>query len=332
MMTDYVATTPGLYPLPDWAKDDLSELKGHQKEDLLTGEEGEDIEAAYEQARGEVLDDQLTAELDRVVEGQLRWDDQLAHPLTIHDAVETGGIVRYYDNNNFYRDPQVVGELDFSGDMAAEFEQAIAHVGNESQVQATLPGPYSLAQLATDQYYNDEAEFLQAITEFLVGELTAFPDHDTVSLLEPSLVTDPPGDGEDAQVTEAIDTVAGATDADVIVQTYWDTLEEKVYAHLMDADIDAVGFDFIAGDREQALYNINEYGTKDSIALGVVDGQNTLVEDAETVTERVSWIDERVPNKEFESVYVTSNTELFYLPVNKYKSKLTALADAVEAL
>ncbi len=31
----------------------------------------------------------------------------LAHPLTVHENVETGGIVRYYDNNNFYREPDV---------------------------------------------------------------------------------------------------------------------------------------------------------------------------------------------------------------------------------
>ena len=331
-MTEYVATTPGLYPLPDWAKDDLSDLKGHQKEDLLTGDEGGEITAVYEDGRGEVLDDQLTASLDRVVEGQLRWDDLIAHPLTVHDAVETGGIVRYYDNNNFYRDPKVVGELDFSGDMAAELEHAAEIVGDDAPLQATLPGPYSLAKLATDQHYGDEAEFLDAITQFLVGEATALPDHETLYLLEPSLVEDPPEDGEDAHASEAIDAVAGATDSDVVVHTYWDTLEEKVYAHLMDAGFDAVGFDFVAGDRDQALYNINEYGTKDSIAVGVVDGQNTLEEDPETVAERVEWIDERVPNEEFDRVYVTSNTELFYLPVNKYKSKLRALADAVEVL
>jgi len=39
-MTEYVSTTPGLYPLPDWAKDDLSSLKGHQKHDLISGDEG----------------------------------------------------------------------------------------------------------------------------------------------------------------------------------------------------------------------------------------------------------------------------------------------------
>ncbi len=49
-MTEYVSTTPGLFPLPDWAKDDLSDLKGHQKHDLISGDEGDEITAATRRA------------------------------------------------------------------------------------------------------------------------------------------------------------------------------------------------------------------------------------------------------------------------------------------
>ncbi|ADQ66800.1 methionine synthase ii (cobalamin-independent) [Halogeometricum borinquense DSM 11551] len=328
-MTELVATSPGLFPLPDWAKSDLSDLKGHQKDDLISGDETDDIVAVYEDAREEVVADQLDAGLDRVVEGQLRWDDMLAHPLTIHDNVETGGIVRYYDNNNFYRDPQVVGDLSFSGDVAAELEAASEFAG-ETPLQAVLPGPYSLAELATDEYYGDEADFLAAIGDFLGGEVEAFPDHETLFLLDPSLATDAPDDDIAERVPEAIDAVAGATDADVVVHTYWDAIDEKTYAHLMDADIEAIGFDFVAGDRETTLYNINEYGAKDDVALGLADGQNTLVEDPETIRERVEWVNDQIHASEFDTAYVTTNTEPFYLPVNKHQEKLAALAAAAD--
>jgi 5-methyltetrahydropteroyltriglutamate--homocysteine methyltransferase len=320
-MTELVATTPGLFPLPDWAKDELSDLKGHQKGDLIAGDEGPEIVDAYDRARTEVVDAQADAGLDRVVEGQLRWDDMLAHPLTIHENVETGGIVRYYDNNNFYRDPQVRGELTPSGDVAAELEAVDADA-----LQAVLPGPYSLADLATDEHYGDEADFLDAVAEFLAGEIEAFPDHETLFLLEPSLVENPPDDDTNERASEAIDRVAEATDADVVAHTYWGAVPEKTYAHLMDADVDAIGFDFVT-ETEDALYNINEYGTKDRVALGLVDGQNTLVESPETIRDRVEWVDENT-HTDFDRAYVTSNTELFYLPVNKFEDKLQALGDA----
>ncbi|MFB6071672.1 MAG: 5-methyltetrahydropteroyltriglutamate--homocysteine methyltransferase, partial [Halobacterium sp.] len=196
-------------------------------------------------------------------------------------------------------------------------------------LQAVVPGPYSLADLATDDHYGDDADFLAAVGDFLAGEVEAFPDAvETVFLLEPSLVENPPGDGEDERASDAIDAVATAADADVVAHPYWGALDEKVHAHLLDADVDAVGYDLVS-NHDDNVYNVAEYGTEDSVALGVVDGQNTLVESPETVRERVDWFEDRVPN-DFEDVYVTANTGLFYLPVNRFEEKLQALAAATE--
>jgi 5-methyltetrahydropteroyltriglutamate--homocysteine methyltransferase len=328
-MQELVATTPGLHPLPDWAKEELSDLKGHQKGDLVTGDEDKDVLAAYDRARREGLDVADAAGLDRAIEGQLRWDDMLAHPLAVHESVETRGIVRYYDNNNFYRDPVVVDDLTANGDVAGELEAAAALT--DDPLQATLPGPYTLSKLATNEYYRDEVDLIDAVADFLAGEVTAFPDVATVFLLEPSLVVDPPADGRDARVSDAIDRVARAADRDteVICHTYWGALTEKVHAHLLDADVDAVGYDFVS-DQENNLYNINEYGTRDHVVLGLVDGQNTLVEEAKAVRERVRWVRERTPGADFERAYVTANTELFYLPYATFEAKLKTLSRAAD--
>jgi len=330
-MTELVATTPGLLPLPDWAKGELSDLKGHQKSDLIDGTEGEDVTEAYDRVRTEELEWQTEAGLDRVVEGQGRWDDNIAHPLAVADAVDTRGIVRYYDNNNFYREPVVVDDLAATGDVADELDAASDLLGDDDgALQAVLPGPYSLADLATDEHYGDEAAFLHAVADFLADEVEQFPEVETLFLLEPSLVENPPEDGADERASEAIDRVASTADADVVCHTYWGAVPEKAYAHLMDADLDAVGFDFVS-NHEANLYNITEYGTTDDIALGLVDGQNTRVETVETIRERVEWVNEQVPAQSFETTYLTTNTELFYLPVNKAREKLDVLARAAAA-
>jgi 5-methyltetrahydropteroyltriglutamate--homocysteine methyltransferase len=334
-MTHVAATTPGLYPLPDRAKDTLADLKGRQKGDLVSGDEDDAVEAAYDDAREEVIDRQAEAGLDLVVEGQLRWDDMLTHPLAVQDAVETRGIVRYYDNNNFYRDPVVTGDLSATGDVAAELGAAAERTDD---LQAVLPGPYSLAELATDEHYGDEAEFLDAVADFLAEEVRQFPAVEALFLLDPSLVTEPParaaGGDEDEeptvageQVSEAIDTVAGATDAEVVLYPYWGALTQKTYAHVMDADVDALGYDLVS-EPDANVYNAQEYGTTDDVALGVVDGQNTLVEAPGTIRERVDWFVEQTPSEEYGTVYATANTELFYLPVSKAEAKLDALGAA----
>jgi len=322
-MSRVVATTPGLYPLPDWAKDELAGLKGRQKEDLITGAEGAELASAYDRARDEVVDRQQAAGLDRVVEGQLRWDDMLTHPLAVNDAVETRGIVRYYDNNNFYREPVVTEDLSATGDVAADLGAVDVP---ETRLQGVLPDPYSLADLATDEHYGDEAEFLGAVADFLAAELRECPPMETLFLLAPSLVTEPPGEAGE-RVSEAVDTVANATDAEVVLYPYWGALTEKAHAHVLDAEVDALGYDLVS-DPDDTLYNVQEYGTTDDVALGLVDGQNTLVESPETVRERVEWFEGHTPNEDYGRVYATANTGLFYLPVNKFEAKLDALAEA----
>ena len=330
-MTEYVATTPGLFPLPDWAKTDLSDLKGHQRGDLLSGEEPEPVREVYAEARTEVVDRQGDAGLDRVVEGQLRWDDMLVHPLAVHDAVETRGLLRYYDNNNFYREPVVTGPLTADGDVAGELD-AVVELEPEAPLQAVLPGPYTLFDLATDAHYGDDEEFLAALGRFLAGEVEAFPTVETLFLLEPSLVANPPGASLVEAVVAAVDEVANAAsaDTDVVVHTYWDAFDEETYAHLLDAGVDGVGYDLIAAP-EAGADIAAEFGTPDSVALGVVDGGNTLVESPETIRERVDWFEDRLPGAvDVETVYVTSNTELFYLPVNRFEEKVEALGAATK--
>jgi 5-methyltetrahydropteroyltriglutamate--homocysteine methyltransferase len=323
-MTEYVTTTPGLYPLPDDAKDVLADLKGRQMGDLIDGEESGDVSDTYDEIRADAIERQADAGLDRTVEGQLRWDDMLGHPLSVSDAVETRSIERYYDNNNFYRDPVVTEALSPTGDVAAELEAAAAQTDD---LQAVLPGPYSLFDLATDEHYGDESAFLDAIGSFLAGEVEAFPDHETLFLLDPSLVANPPGDHAPG-ASEAIDRVAAATDAEVIVHTYFGAFDEETYAHLLDADVDGVGYDLVSAP-EETVELVREYGIPDSVALGVIDGQNTLVESPDTIRERVAWFEDRLPEAiDPETVYVTPNTGLFYLPVSKFEAKLDALGAA----
>lgn len=323
-MTRYVSTTPGLYPLPDWSKEVLQDLKGNQKEDLVDGDEGPEVRETYSEVRAELVSCQREAGLDRIVEGQARWDDFLAHPLTVHGNVETRGIVRYYNNNNFYREPVVTGELHPEGDVAAELAD-VADV--DGGLQGVLPGPYSLSDLATDEYYGDDDEFLAAVAEFLASEVEAFPEVETLFLLEPSLVESPFENDRGEAVSAAIDAVASAADADVVVFPYWGALEEHVYAHVLDADFDALGFDLIS-NHDENVYNAQEYGTTDDVALGVVDGKNTRLESPETVRERVEWFEEHTPAESYGTVYVSANVELCYLPQSRFEEKLEVLGTA----
>ncbi|GAA0307988.1 5-methyltetrahydropteroyltriglutamate--homocysteine methyltransferase [Halarchaeum salinum] len=325
----HVATTAGLFPLPDAQRERLADLKGRGKGDLIDGDESADVTAAYDAARERLVAVQREAGLDRVVEGQARWDDMLAHPLCVHEHVRPGRVVRYYENNNFYRQPVVEGPLTEDGDLAADLDVA-ARLTDD--LQAVVPGPYSLTDLARDEHYGSFAAFLDGVADFLAGEVAAFPDAvETVFVLEPSLITTPPDDDAHERVRDAIDAVNDAIDADVVVHTYWGALGEKLHAYLLDTGVAALGYDLVTA-HDECAYLVQEYGTADSVALGVIDGQNTRVETPETVGDRLTWFRDSVPVSDFETVYATPNTGLFYLPTGPFEAKLDALAAGVETV
>jgi 5-methyltetrahydropteroyltriglutamate--homocysteine methyltransferase len=195
-------------------------------------------------------------------------------------------------------------------------------------VQAVLPGPYSLADLAIDEHYGDDREFLASIAEFLAAEGEAFPDVETVFVLEPSLAVNPPtGDEttiEPDDVTDALTTVADAFEAEVVVHAYWDAPPADVYTAALDASVDGLGYDLLNAG-EGALATVSEYGTLDTVALGVVDGQNTRVETVQEIDDRISQFEDAASA---ETTYLTPNTELFYLPVTRAEAKLDVLGRA----
>lgn len=324
-----LATTPGLFPLPDWAKDELIELKGKQKDDLISGDEGSEITDVYERAREEVLELQHESGLDRIGEGQLRWDDMLSHCLAVHEVVETGGLRRYFDNNNFYREPIVRGPLTRDGDVPGELE-ALARQAPEERRQLVLPGPHTLASLATDDYYDDHRAFREAIASFLAEELEDAPSCETCLILEPALATDPPAAPDSA--LEAIEIVAAAGHTagsrDVLVHTYWGVPTPTCYEGLLEQSGIGVGLDIVTAPSEAATL-IEEYGVGNSQALGIVDGQNTRLE---TPTELETRL-ERLPAaiREADRTYFTTNTELFYLPSSSAAAKLDLLGKVAES-
>ncbi|MDL0121804.1 MULTISPECIES: 5-methyltetrahydropteroyltriglutamate--homocysteine methyltransferase [Halobacterium] len=307
-----IATTPGLLPSPV-APDD-------------GGGGPTPVVAADSAVRDAHLAAQRDADLDRVVEGQAGWWDGIVHPLVAHDNVARGPLAHSTAvARGVYRRPVVAGPLTFDGGLGADLA---AVADRTASLQAVVPGPYTLSTLATDDHYGDPVAFQAAIAAFLADELAALPDAvATVFVLEPSLIAAPPGDGADERASDAIDTVAAAvTDADVVVHTYGGALDEKVHAHLLDAAIDAVGYDLIA-NHEDAAYLVGEYGTADSIALGVANARTPAVDAPATLRERVDWFDDRTPN-DFATVYTTTDSVLATLPQSRLVAQLRALGAA----
>ncbi len=291
--------------------------------------------SADEGERGERdLRAQLDAGLDLVAAGPDDHDSLLAGPLAEHPGTRPGDPEPYPYGDRSFRPPVVTGDPAPDGSTAATVGAAaemLRERGSDpgERLRAVLPGPYTLAGLARDVHHDDPADFLDAVAGFLAAEVQALPPVGAVALLEPRLVADPPGDGADARASGAVDAVADAADAPVVVHCPGGALGETVHAHLLDADVAAVGYDFTA-DHDANLSLVAEFGTADAIALGVVDARDPAVESADAVRERLAWVlDSLPPAMALETVYAVPGDALHGMPWPATEGKLRALAEGV---
>jgi len=94
---------------------------------------------------------------------------------------------------------------------------------------------------------------------------------------------------------------------------------------VLDFNIDVIGLDFVEG-YEKNLNLLKEYDVDKEIQAGIVDGRTTKMEDKEQVRRRVEAINEIVNG---ETLYVSPNTGLEFLPYSKASEKLKILCRSV---
>jgi len=322
-MVDVSSTTAGYFPRPDYLIQTLKDVQGYQKQDM--GPEAEEkVEDVFRRGREDVIGVQEDAGIDVVTEGQLSWDDIIAFPATRLDGVEMGGIARFYDNNRFYREPQVVGEPSRTDEITVgQYEDAVGVA--DAAVKPVMAGAYTLARLSKNEHYDTDDGYRRALADVVNEELRALADAgaETVQLDEPSLtgVND-----EGVDVDEGIDTVERSVegvDADVVVTAYFDEVADA-YPRLLDV-ADGVGVDLVDG--EENLEAVEEYGAEGTLSVGCVNARNTRLE---SVGEVVGAVDDVLDRAQPDSLHVSPSAGLDFLPWNVMKDKLRRLGEATE--
>ncbi|MDY6774873.1 MAG: 5-methyltetrahydropteroyltriglutamate--homocysteine methyltransferase [Halobacteria archaeon] len=320
-MSDIVGTTAGYFPRPDYVIETLKEHEGHQKEGLDPEVERQ-LEETFDKGRKEVIEVQEDAGLELVTEGQLAWDDILAFPATRIDGIDMKGIIRFYDNNRYYRRPMVEDELGHSQGLTVdEYEHAVEIA--DSEAKAVMAGAYSLADLSDDDYYGDEDDYLAGFADVVNAELEALVDAgaETIQLDEPSLIN-----ATDDEVQKAVETVERSLegiDAEVIVNTYFGDIAD-VYPDLLDA-VDGIGIDVVAGDDN--IDAVNEYGAPESLQIGCMNSRNTRLE---SVDELVSSVNDVLDAGSPETAYVAPSAGLDFLPWVIMEDKVERLGEATQ--
>lgn len=89
-------------------------------------------------------------------------------------GVERDGLIRFFDNNTYYRRPVIVGRLEHvRPSIKPMVEATLKHVGDPRRLKALMPGPYTFVALSENSFYTNTQTLLADASEALGAELEA---------------------------------------------------------------------------------------------------------------------------------------------------------------
>src|SRR5919109_870863 len=100
----------GSYPKPPLEGGDFRLRKTLQAMDRGDAR-AEDVRAAQDALVQEVIEEQIAAGIEMVTDGQIRWDDGQTRFAEGLEGFTVAGLIRYFDNNTYYRQPVVKGRV-----------------------------------------------------------------------------------------------------------------------------------------------------------------------------------------------------------------------------
>ncbi|MBI5211394.1 MAG: hypothetical protein HY927_15575 [Elusimicrobia bacterium] len=244
-----------------------------------------ELEDARDAVARKVIAEQLEAGVDLPTDGQVRWHDPVSHLLRRSRGVELGGLIRLYDTNFYYRRPLVKGAVRHREPVLLE-EFRFAQEASAKPVKVALTGPYTLAALSLDRHYGSRRGLAMRLAAFVAAEVEALAEAGCglIQLDEPEILR-PSADWDIvAEATSAAACRRGS--AKIALAASWGDAA-PLYEKMQKLDVDILGLDLTYSP---GLPERLKAGSDKLLALGVVDGRNTRLEDPRRTADAVGRI------------------------------------------
>jgi 5-methyltetrahydropteroyltriglutamate--homocysteine methyltransferase len=271
-----------------------------------------------EELTAQMIAEQEAAGIDIVTDGHAGWPDLLRPFAETWAGIEVGGLLRWFDNNTYYRRPVCVAPVEWRRPSSVDAFRYASSVATHP-VKAIVPGPVTFARLSVDEHYGDHSRFVMAVASVLAQEafelVAAGARH--IQIDEPALLQTP----DDLPLARrALGLVVAETgSAEVTLATYFgDAL--GLAGELFDLPGDVVGLDLVSGPANLELIRRAPSGTK--LQAGIVDARNTRLESVEGLVAMVDAIESAIDDADLR---LSPSAGLEFLPREKARAKLERL-------
>jgi 5-methyltetrahydropteroyltriglutamate--homocysteine methyltransferase len=319
-------TVVGAYPRPPLEGGEFRLRKTLQALDRGQANEA-DVRASQDDLVREIIAEQAAAGVDVVTDGQVRWEDAQTRLAQGLDGFSIGGLIRYFDNNTYFRQPTVKAEIGRPGPILAD-ELRFAVSVSDRPVKAVLVGPYTMAVLSRDDHYGDLHPLVRDLAGVLNAEARdlAAAGAAVVQFDEPALARvpgQPPGDL--AILAEVAEDLVEGIGVPTQVQTYFGDVA-ALGPEFFDLPFDIFGLDLVAGGASADL--LGGFPSDRELCAGIVDGRNTKLEPIERLLEAIAALTGAVPA---ERLWLSPSSGLDFLPREAAQRKLQRLGEAARA-
>lgn len=285
----------GSYAQPDWLIDKArlgERLPPRVRARELWRVAEPNLAEAWEDATLRAVDDQLRAGVDFITDGEIRresYSNRFANSLAGVDLDHPGEAMDR--TGKAVPVPRVTGPIERMASTETDYV-ALLKAYTDVPVKVTLPGPFTMAQQAQNDYYPDEASLAEAYARAVHEEVQALfaAGADIVQLDEPYVQARPEAAADYA--VAAIDmALAGAAGTTVlhVCFGYGKHVADKPAGYAFLEELDACVADEISIECAQPRLDMNLLSVLPSkrIHVGVLDLRDTTVETPELVAERI---------------------------------------------
>jgi 5-methyltetrahydropteroyltriglutamate--homocysteine methyltransferase len=315
------STVTGNYPKLPTQKGDVNIRRMLHRFDKAEIDRHE-LEQAFDAVTTRVIHEQLDSGINLPTDGQIRWDDIVTPFASQADGFQIGGLIRWFDNNVYYRKPAVVSNIKWRKPVAAiAYRLASAQAGKA--VKAVLPAPYSFMKLSEDCHYHNQDRLLAELVALLRAEVEALIEAgaEHIQFDDPCLQYH----AEDLHLAaETLNSVVKGFRATFWLCFYFGSIE-KIAPDFGEFDVSIIAADCVSvpGNCEQLL----RFAHHQIPCFGMVDARNIKLEQEDTLRQKCVRISSLFPD-----AYISTSCGLEFLPHANALEKIRLLGHTVKQL
>lgn len=325
-------TLVGSYPQPGWLVDKailLASGPPRVRMEKVWRIPADRLEEAQDDATLAALHDQERAGIDIVSDGEIRRESYFNRFANALDGIDldTPGIVPSRSGNPT-EVPRVVGPIRRNRPVQVR-DVAFLRAHTDKPIKITIPGAFTMAKLALDEYYGDQEALIAAYAAALNEEVRALKaaGADVIQIDEPYMQANPKEADlyGVAAINQALDGIEGPTVVHLCFG-YAYVVSDKPEGYSFLPQLDDCVAEAISIEAAQPGLDpvILERLPNKKVLYGVIDLGTEEIETAELVAERLREALKHIPA---ERLIAAPDCGMKYLPRDVAFGKLKALAD-----